>query len=78
LKVRPERGLFNFEHSISDEIVDLFAARLGLFTRSGRCAPALLTGGPVAASREMIEAYRLAASANCSRLSIAAEGRGPS
>jgi hypothetical protein len=33
-------------------------------------ALALLTGGPVAASREMIEVYRLTVSANCSRLSV--------
>jgi hypothetical protein len=34
-------------------------------------AYALLTGGPVAASREMIKVYRTAVSANCSRLSKA-------
>jgi hypothetical protein len=32
-------------------------------------ALALLTGGPVAAGREMIEVYRLTVGANCSRLS---------
>jgi hypothetical protein len=37
-------------------------------------ALALLTGGPVAASREMIEVYRLAASANCARLSVGSRG----
>jgi hypothetical protein len=31
-------------------------------------AYALLTGGPVAASREMIEVYQRAVRANCSRL----------
>jgi hypothetical protein len=33
-------------------------------------ALALLTGGPVAAGREMLEVYRLAVSANCSRFSL--------
>ena len=33
-------------------------------------ALALLTGDPVAASREMIEVYRRTVSANCSRLSM--------
>jgi len=32
-------------------------------------AHALLTGGPAAASREMIDVYRRAVRANCSRLS---------
>jgi hypothetical protein len=38
-------------------------------------ALALLTNGPLAASREIIQVYRLTVSANCSRLSIG--GRGP-
>jgi hypothetical protein len=32
-------------------------------------ALALLSGGPVAAGREMLEVYRLAVSANCTRFS---------
>jgi hypothetical protein len=35
------------------------------------CACALLTGGPVEASREIIKVYHTAVSANCARLSKA-------
>ena len=39
---------------------------------AGACA--LITGGPVEAGREMIEVYRLSASANCSRLPMGGWG----
>jgi hypothetical protein len=57
------------QHVMTTRILRMMAGELTPLAQIAG-ALALLTGGPVAASREMIEVYRLTVSANCSRLSI--------